>query len=154
MRNLSTISSFDLHESCYLTSKLKNIMGPVSAPPPSKVLKSCKDVGRHTYRQPYWQTQLQKQLYSFNNNNNIIKASIVQVILIHLPLEIFWSLTVSWRADDLSCRLLIFARYSVTQSNRNSLCGDVVLDIQTTLFMCGMLFCAVNQSQPTQTVIG
>ena len=33
-----------------------------------------------------------------------------QVILLQVPLEIAWNITVSWRADDITCRVMVFFR--------------------------------------------
>ena len=33
-----------------------------------------------------------------------------QVILFQVPLEMGWTYTVSWRADDLTCRVMVFVR--------------------------------------------
>ncbi len=32
------------------------------------------------------------------------------MIFLHIPLEVAWSITVSWRATDTVCRLMAFAR--------------------------------------------
>ena len=34
----------------------------------------------------------------------------LQVILLQVPLEIAWTFTVSWRASDLACKVLVFIR--------------------------------------------
>ena len=33
-----------------------------------------------------------------------------QVILLQVPLEIAWCATVSWKADDVTCRFMVFNR--------------------------------------------
>jgi gonadotropin-releasing hormone receptor len=40
----------------------------------------------------------------------MFKCSLLQVILLQVPLEIAWTATVSWMADDVTCRIMVFFR--------------------------------------------
>ena len=35
----------------------------------------------------------------------------MQVILFGIPLEIAWAVTVSWEADEITCRIVVFLKY-------------------------------------------
>ena len=41
---------------------------------------------------------------------NLLYAISFQVILFQVPLEVAWTYTVSWTADDITCRTMVFIR--------------------------------------------
>ena len=46
----------------------------------------------------------------YTNASNESKMFFPQVILLQVPLEIIWTYTVSWAADDVTCRISVFFR--------------------------------------------
>ena len=41
----------------------------------------------------------------------ILNEIVSQVILLQLPLEICWTATVSWKADEITCKIMVFLRW-------------------------------------------
>ena len=72
------------------------------------------------------------------------------MILFGIPLEIAWTVTVSWEADEVTCRIVVFLKYTVTHfrnssHNANILCNGwgacrSSLDLYNTYFSWGNLF--------------